>query len=153
VIVTKLKFEQFKRCFQKLTLYSLLLIIIIEEREMIRKMLDKNRKRLKRKIHIRKTIFGVPEKPRLTVTRSNRRLSMQVVDDIKRHTIVAVSTLENNLRSIKPTVDGGVQLGEIMGKRLLEQNIQTVVFDRNGYLYHGVVKAMADGVRKAGVRF
>jgi large subunit ribosomal protein L18 len=153
VIVTKLKFEQFKRCFQKLTLYSLLLIIIIEEREMIRKMLDKNRKRLKRKIHIRKTIFGIPEKPRLTVTRSNRCLSMQVVDDIKRHTIVAVSTLENNLRFIKSTVDGGVQLGEIMGKRLLEQNIQTVVFDRNGYLYHGVVKAMADGVRKAGVRF
>lgn len=153
MIVTKLKFEQFKRCFQKLTLYSLLLIIIIEEREMIRKMLDKNRKRLKRKIHIRKTIFGIPEKPRLTVTRSNRCLSMQVVDDIKRHTIVAVSTLENNLRFIKSTVDGGVQLGEIMGKRLLEQNIQTVVFDRNGYLYHGVVKAMADGVRKAGVRF
>jgi large subunit ribosomal protein L18 len=120
---------------------------------MIRKMPDKDRKRLKRKIHIRKTIFGILEKPRLTVSRSNRRLSMQGVDDIKRHTIVAVSTLESNLRSIKPTVDGGIQLGEIMGKRLLEQNIQTVVFDRNGYLYHGVVKAMAEGVRKAGVKF
>ncbi|MDR1466024.1 MAG: 50S ribosomal protein L18 [Treponema sp.] len=120
---------------------------------MIRKMPDRDRKRLKRKIHIRKNIFGTLEKPRLTVTRSNRHLSMQAVNDIKGYTLAAVSTLENDLRSIKPTVDGGVQLGEIMGKRLLEQNIQTVVFDRNGYLYHGVVKAMADGVRKAGVKF
>jgi large subunit ribosomal protein L18 len=120
---------------------------------MLRKMLDKDRKRLKRKIHIRKTILGTSEKPRLTVTRSNKHLSMQAIDDIKRHTLAAVSTLETEFRSFKPTVEGGAQLGKIMGKRLLEQNIKTVVFDRNGYLYHGVVKALADGVRKAGVQF
>ncbi|MDR0644549.1 MAG: 50S ribosomal protein L18 [Treponema sp.] len=120
---------------------------------MLRKMPDKDRKRLKRKIHIRKTIFGTQEKPRLTVIRSNKHLSIQAVDDNKGHTLTAISTLEKDLRSIKPTVEGGAQLGEIMGKRLLEQNIKTVVFDRNGYLYHGVIKAMADGVRKAGVQF
>ena len=116
-------------------------------------MLEKDRKRLKRKIHIRKRVSGTPERPRLTVTRSNRRLSVQVVDDTKGHTLASASTLEKDLRGIKPTVAGAAQFGEIVGKRLLEKNIKTVVFDRNGYLYHGVVKALADGTRKAGVQF
>ncbi|MDR2313041.1 MAG: 50S ribosomal protein L18 [Spirochaetaceae bacterium] len=120
---------------------------------MLRKMAEKDRKRLKRKIHIRKSLSGTAEKPRLTVTRSNRALYMQVVDDVKGHTLASVSTLEKDLREIKPTVEGAAKLGELMGKRLLEKNITTVVFDRNGYLYHGLVKAMADGTRKAGIQF
>jgi large subunit ribosomal protein L18 len=120
---------------------------------MLKKMLEKDRKRLKRKIHIRKRISGTPERPRMTVTRSNRRLSVQIIDDTRGHTLAAVSTLEKDLREIKATVAGAAQLGEIVGKRLLEKNIKTVVFDRNGYLYHGVVKALADGTRKAGIDF
>jgi large subunit ribosomal protein L18 len=120
---------------------------------MLRKMLEKDRKRLARKIHIRKTLSGTPERPRMTVTRSNKHLYVQVVDDTKRRTLAAVSTLEKELREIKPTVAGGAQLGEVMGKRLLEKNITTIVFDRNGYLYHGVVKAIADGARKTGIVF
>ena len=120
---------------------------------MLPKMLEKNRKRLKRKIHIRKRISGTPGRPRMTVTRSNRRLSVQIIDDTKGHTLASVSTLEKDLREIKATVAGAAQLGEIVGKRLLEKNIKTVVFDRNGYLYHGVVKALADGTRKAGIEF
>ena len=120
---------------------------------MLRKMLEKDRKRFKRKIHIRKRVSGTSERPRMTVTRSNRRLSIQVIDDTQGHTLASVSTLEKELRSIKATVDGAGQLGEIIGKRLLEKNIKSVVFDRNGYLYHGIVKAMADGARKAGVDF
>ena len=120
---------------------------------MLCKMLDKNRKRLKRKIHIRKSVSGTTEKPRLSVTRSNKALYMQVIDDTKGHTLASVSTLEKDMRAIKSTVEGAAQLGEIMGKKLLEKNITTVVFDRNGYLYHGLVKAMADGARKAGVKF
>jgi len=120
---------------------------------MLRKMLEKDRKRFKRKIHIRKRVSGTPERPRMTVTRSNRRLSIQVIDDTQGHTLVSASTLEKELRSLKATVDGAGQLGEIIGKRLLEKNIKSVVFDRNGYLYHGIVKAMADGARKAGVEF
>jgi large subunit ribosomal protein L18 len=78
---------------------------------------------------------------------------MQVIDDEKGLTLASASTLEKELREIKATAAGAAQLGEIMGKRLLEKNINTVVFDRNGYLYHGIVKAMADGARKAGVQF
>jgi large subunit ribosomal protein L18 len=120
---------------------------------MLRKMLEKDRKRLKRKIHIRKSLSGTAERPRLSVTRSNKALYMQVIDDAKGHTLAAASTLEKDLRNIKANLEGAGQLGEIMGKRLLEKNIKTVVFDRNGYLYHGLVKAMADGARKAGVQF
>jgi large subunit ribosomal protein L18 len=120
---------------------------------MLRKMVEKDRKRLKRKVHIRKRISGTAERPRMTVSRSNKALSIQIIDDSKGHTLVSASTLEKELQNIKANVEGAGQLGEIMGKRLLEKNIATVVFDRNGYLYHGVVKAMADGARKAGVQF
>ena len=120
---------------------------------MLRKMVEKDRKRLKRKVHIRKRISGSAERPRMTVFKSNRALSIQIIDDTKGHTLASASTLEKELKSIKATVAGAAQLGEVMGKRLLEQNIKTVVFDRNGYLYHGLVKAMADGARKAGVQF
>jgi large subunit ribosomal protein L18 len=120
---------------------------------MLRKMLEKDRKRLKRKIHIRKKISGTAERPRMTVFKSNRSLSIQLVDDTKGHTLASASTLEKELRAIKTTVAGAGQLGEIMGKRILEKNIKNVVFDRNGYLYHGLIKAMADGARKAGVLF
>lgn len=120
---------------------------------MLRKIMEKDRKRLKRKIHIRKRIFGTTERPRMTVFRSNRALSIQIIDDTKGSTLASASTLEKDLRGIKVTVEGAGQLGEVMGKRLLEKNIATVVFDRNGYLYHGVVKALAEGARKAGVRF
>jgi large subunit ribosomal protein L18 len=120
---------------------------------MLRKMVNKDRKRLKRKTHIRKYIFGNSERPRMTVFRSNRSLSIQIVDDSRGYTLVSASTLEKELRNIKANAEGAVQLGEIMGKRLLEKNIKSVVFDRNGYLYHGLVKAMADGARKAGIQF
>ena len=120
---------------------------------MLQKMLEKDRKRLRRKVHIRKTISGTAERPRMTVYKSNRSLSIQIVDDAKGHTLASASTLEKDLKGIKATVAGAGQLGEIMGKRLLEKNIKAVVFDRNGYLYHGLVKAMADGARKAGVQF
>ena len=120
---------------------------------MLRKMLEKNRKRLKRKVHIRKKISGTQERPRMTVTRSNRRISVQIIDDTKGHTLASASTLEKEFRTIKVNVNGASQLGEIMGKRLLEKNIKSVVFDRNGYLYHGVIKALAEGTRKAGIEF
>jgi large subunit ribosomal protein L18 len=114
-------------------------------------MIEKDRKRLKRKVHIRKRIVGTAERPRMSITRSNKALSIQVIDDSIGHTVVSASTLEKELKTIKPTVEGATNLGEIMGKRLLEKNIKAVVFDRNGYLYHGLVKALADGTRKAGI--
>jgi large subunit ribosomal protein L18 len=120
---------------------------------MLKKMMEKDRKRLKRKIHIRKRISGTAERPRMSVNRSNKALYIQIIDDTQGNTLASASTLEQELKNIKRTVEGAGQLGEIMGKRLLEKNIKTVVFDRNGYLYHGLIKAMADGARKSGIQF
>jgi large subunit ribosomal protein L18 len=89
----------------------------------------------------------------MTIYKSNRSISVQVIDDIKGNTLASASNHEKELKNIKATVAGAEKLGEVMGKRLLEKNIKTVVFDRNGYLYHGIVKALADGSRKAGIEF
>ena len=120
---------------------------------MFKKLNDKDRKRLTRKIHIRKRLHGTAERPRMTVTRSNCNLYMQIIDDDAGKTLASISTLEKEFASLKPNTDGAAKLGEEFGKRILDKNIKTVVFDRNGYLYHGVVKALADGARKAGVEF
>ena len=78
---------------------------------------------------------------------------VQVIDDTVGHTLVSASTVEADLRSMKNTTADAEKLGEIEGKRLLEKNIDSVVFDRNGYIYHGIVKSIADGARKAGIKF
>lgn len=120
---------------------------------MLRKMNDKIRRRLKRKTHIRKSVFGTAERPRMTVFRSNKNLSVQVIDDNAGCTLAAISTLEKEFADLKPNTEGAAKLGEAFGRRLKDKKITTVVFDRNGYLYHGVVKALADGARKAGIEF
>jgi large subunit ribosomal protein L18 len=111
------------------------------------------RKRDKRKFHIRKRIEGSVERPRLTVFKSNKYLYLQAIDDATGKTLVSASTLEEGLKGVKRNLEGAAKLGEEMGKRLKEKNIAQVVFDRNGYLYHGIIKAMADGTRKAGIQF
>lgn len=120
---------------------------------MLRKMTDKQRKRLHRKIHIRKSIYGTAERPRLTVFKSGRNLYAQVVDDDKGHTLASISTLEKDFVDLKANIASATKLGEALGSRLKDKNITKVVFDRNGYLYHGVVKALADATRKAGIEF
>ena len=117
------------------------------------RIVDKNRKLAKRKAHIRKRISGTPERPRMTVFRSNLHMYVQVIDDVTGNTLVSASTVEADLRGLKNNVADAAKLGEVVGKRLLEKNIDTVVFDRNGYIYHGIVKAIADGARAAGVKF
>ncbi len=114
---------------------------------------EKNRRRGARKGHVRKTISGTAVRPRLTVFKSNRYLYAQAVDDEAGTTIVFASTLEEALKGARPTVEGGAKLGETIGARLGEKKIEAVVFDRNGYKYHGVIKAIADGTRKAGIKF
>ena len=120
---------------------------------MLKKLNDKARKRLHRKIHIRKTVYGTAERPRMTVTRSNKNLFVQVINDDEGKTLASISTLEKEFVSLRSNIDGATKLGEALGKRLQEKKITTVVFDRNGYLYHGVVKALADATRKAGIVF
>ncbi len=117
------------------------------------RMIDKTRRQLKRKAHIRKSISGTSERPRMTVFRSNLHMYVQVIDDTCGRTLVSASTVEADLRGLRNTVADAEKLGEVVGKRLLDAKIEQVVFDRNGYLYHGIVKSIADGARKAGVRF
>ncbi|MFA6689370.1 MAG: 50S ribosomal protein L18 [Sphaerochaetaceae bacterium] len=117
------------------------------------RIIDKNRKHAKRKLHIRKSISGTASRPRMTVFRSNLHMYVQVIDDEAGKTLVAASSVEKELKGLKNNVEDAAKLGEIVGKRLLEKDIDSVVFDRNGYLYHGIVKSIADGARKAGVKF
>jgi large subunit ribosomal protein L18 len=110
-------------------------------------------KRLRRKAHIRKRVTGTPERPRMTVYRSARYIYIQVIDDSKGHTLACASNRESSLSQIKSTVAGAGELGQVIGKRLKEKSVAKVVFDRNAYAYHGVVKAIAEGARKAGIEF
>ena len=110
--------------------------------------------RFKRKKRIRARVEGGMERPRLSVYRSNQHLYVQLVDDLKGHTLVAASTLEEELKGKAGcTIEGAKTLGSLVAKRALAKNISQVVFDRSGYLYHGRVKALADAAREAGLKF
>ncbi|MGA2765728.1 MAG: 50S ribosomal protein L18 [Spirochaetia bacterium] len=117
----------------------------------MKKIDDTTRKRLKRKASIRKKIHGTPERPRLTVYKSNRHTYVQAVDDLAGKTLAAASNLESAHRDIVNKTAALEKLGQLIAERLKAKNITAVVFDRNGYRYHGKVKAIADGARKAGI--
>jgi large subunit ribosomal protein L18 len=117
----------------------------------MKKIEEKIRRRRKRKFHIRKRIAGTSERPRVSVYRSNRYTYLQAIDDSAGTTLASASNREKELAAIKNTVADVGKLGEAFGKRLAEKKIAAVVFDRNGYLYHGRVKALADGIRKSGI--
>jgi large subunit ribosomal protein L18 len=110
-------------------------------------------KRVRRRARIRKRISGTAERPRLTVFRSNRYTYVQAIDDVKGQTLCAASNLSKDSRAIRNTMVEVGKLGELIGSKLKEKGVQSVVFDRNGYRYHGIVKAIADGARKAGMKF
>lgn len=111
----------------------------------------KRRRWLRRKMRIRKRIRGTAERPRLTVYKSNYFTYAQAIDDLSGHTVVAASSREPELRGAGGKVSGAAKLGLVMGERLRKQGISEVVFDRNGYPYHGRVRSLAEGVREAGV--
>lgn len=107
----------------------------------------------RRKLRIRKKIYGTPERPRMTVFKSNKHTYVQVVDDTTGITVASVSNLETALKDVKNTVSEAEKFGTAIGEKLKSINIGKVVFDRNGYQYHGVIKAVAEGARKAGIEF
>jgi len=110
--------------------------------------------RFKRKRRIRATLEGSTERPRLTVFRSNKHISVQVIDDSKGQTLVSATTQEAELKDkVGGSVEGAKSIGGLIAKRALAKNISQVVFDRSGYLYHGRVKALADAAREAGLKF
>ncbi len=112
--------------------------------------------RLKRKKRIRKKITGTPERPRLTVFRSTKHIYAQVIDDTAGQTLTAASTLDADVKAnteVKGKVGAAQFVGKLVAERALEKGIKQVVFDRNGFLYHGRVKAISDGAREAGLGF
>lgn len=114
-------------------------------------------RRLKKKARIRKKVRGTPERPRFTVYRSAKHVYAQIIDDVAGRTLAAASTLSKDLRDQVKAAQSRMEICKLVGaaaaKKALEKNITEVVFDRNGYLYHGRVKAIADGAREAGLKF
>jgi large subunit ribosomal protein L18 len=116
---------------------------------------NKQEARARRKLGLRKKVFGTPERPRLNVFRSNKHIYAQVIDDSIGKTLVAVSTLSPGIRG---AVDGdkrdeAKRIGEEIAKKCLAANIAKVVFDRNGFIYTGRVAALAEGARAGGLQF
>jgi len=122
---------------------------------MIRK--DRNQKRERLKRHIRLSISGTPERPRLTVFRSARHLYTQIIDDSTGRTLVAASDLaklfKEEFQNPGSPKELAHKLGLLTARLAKEKNITQVVFDRNGYLYHGIVKAVGEGAREGGLQF
>jgi len=113
-------------------------------------VLTKSQARLKRRRRVRAKVVGSAERPRISVFRSNRGIQAQLVDDLAGHTLAAVSWTESDLRSLKPMEQAG-KAGELLAERAKAAGVDTAVFDRGGYRYHGRVKAFADGVREGGL--
>ena len=114
--------------------------------------------REKRHYKMRRYLSGTPEQPRLAVYRSNKHIYAQVIDDTVGHTIVAASTMEKAIieaSGSKSTsnIEAAKAVGSAVAKKALEKGINTVVFDRGGYIYHGKVQALADAAREAGLQF
>ncbi|MDD6730394.1 50S ribosomal protein L18 [Hugonella massiliensis] len=121
------------------------------------KKLQKKQAGLRRRhTRVRGKVSGTPERPRLCVTRSNSNIYAQVIDDVAGKTLCAVSTLGPEFKASGKSganVEGAAVLGELIGKKATEAGITEVVFDRGGNLYHGRIKALADGAREAGLKF
>lgn len=120
------------------------------------KSIEKNKVRLRKHVRVRKKISGTPETPRLCVFRSSKHIYAQIIDDVNSTTLVAASTLDEALKGkVKRTGnrEAAKEVGKLIGSKALEKGIKKVVFDRGGYLYHGRVKELADGVREAGLEF
>ena len=119
-----------------------------------------NRRKEKRerlKTHIRLTISGTTEKPRLAVYRSLKHVYVQLIDDSTGRTLLSVSDLSREFKDefggTKGQIDRGKKVGLVAARKAIEKNVKKVVFDRGGYLYHGAVKAVAEGAREGGLQF
>ncbi|MBW1641260.1 MAG: 50S ribosomal protein L18 [Deltaproteobacteria bacterium] len=116
----------------------------------------KKQARLKRKKRIRKNILGTQKKPRLSVFRSSRQIYAQIIDDVEGRTLVSASSLEKKVKE-QPKFENKIAAAHFIGKLIAERAIETglkeVVFDRNGFLYHGRVQAVSKGARDAGLKF
>ena len=120
------------------------------------KKADKNANRLQRHKRVRRKITGTTQRPRLCVFRSANNIYAQIIDDTKRVTLVAASSLEAEVKSAvnhTGNKEAAKKVGELVAKKAVEKGITEVVFDRGGYLYHGRIQELAEGAREAGLKF
>jgi large subunit ribosomal protein L18 len=113
--------------------------------------IEKSARRSRRRRRIRSRVSGTEERPRLSVFRSNRGVVAQLVDDERGHTLASVRWFEPDLRTLKP-LEQATRAGELLAERAREAGVESCVFDRGGYRYHGRVKALAEGARAGGLR-
>lgn len=116
------------------------------------KQVSKDLVRVRKHERVREKVSGTSDKPRLSVYRSNKNISVQVIDDVKGVTLASSSSEQLKLKNGN-NVDGAAQVGEDIAKKCLAKKIECVVFDRGGYLYHGRIQALAEAARKAGLKF
>ena len=117
------------------------------------KKTDRKMERTRRHIRVRRKISGTAERPRLCVYRSNTNLYVQIIDDVAANTLVAASTLDKEIKTKHANKEAAKELGTLIAKKALDKKIDTVVFDRGGYIYHGVVKELAEAAREGGLKF
>ena len=117
------------------------------------KKTDRKMERTRRHIRVRTKISGTAERPRLCVYRSNTNLYVQIVDDVAGNTLVAASTLDKEVKTKHANKEAAKELWTLIAKKAADKKIETVVFDRGGYIYHGVVKELAESAREGGLKF
>ena len=115
--------------------------------------INRKAERIRRHKRVRNKISGTAECPRLAVFRSNKNISVQLIDDVKAVTLASVSTLDADIKTKKANKEAAKEVGALIAKKALKLKIENVVFDRGGYIYHGVVKEVAEAAREAGLKF
>ena len=117
------------------------------------KKTDRKLERTRRHTRVRNKISGNAERPRLCVYRSNNNIYVQVIDDVAAKTLASASTLDKEVKTKHVNKEAAKEVGTLIAKRAQDKKIKTVVFDRGGYIYHGVVKELAEAAREAGLEF
>ena len=117
------------------------------------KKIDRKATRQRRHLRVRRKISGTPECPRLCVFRSNSNIYAQIIDDVAGNTLVSASTLDKEIKTKHANKEAAKEVGKLIAKRAAEKNIKDVVFDRGGYIYHGVIKELAEAAREGGLQF
>ena len=115
--------------------------------------IDRKATRQRRHIRVRRKISGTPECPRLCVYRSNSNIYAQIIDDVAGNTLVSCSTLDKEVKTKHANKEAAKEVGTLIAKKAAEKKIKQVVFDRGGYIYHGVVKELAEAAREGGLEF
>ena len=117
------------------------------------KKTDRKMERQRRHLRVRRKISGTAERPRLCVFRSNTNIYVQIIDDVAGNTLVAASTLDKEIKTKHSNIEAAKELGALIAKKAKARKIEEVVFDRGGYIYHGVVKELAEAAREGGLKF